>query len=63
MSTTYSIHETSTGNELARITVDDCNEIESLSRDNAEGHFLAGECEDVVSAGVKPDTSVYAILR
>lgn len=62
MSTTYSIHESSTGNTLCKITVDDVTEIENLSSDSAEGHFLAGRCDDVVAAGVSPELSVYAIL-
>ncbi len=63
MSTIYSIHQSSNGAELARITVDDTTEIENLSTDNTEGHFLAGQCGDVLAAGVDPFLSVYAIIH
>ena len=63
MSTTYSIHESSTGNTLCKITVEDVTEIENLSGDNSEGHFLAGQSNDIIASGVDPFLSVYAIIH
>ena len=63
MSTIYSIHKSSNGTELVRITVEDTTEIENLSTENTEGHFWAGQCGDILAAGVDPFLSVYAIIH
>lgn len=48
---------------MAEIEVSDTTEIESLSGENPDGHFRAGESDDIVGAGVDPRRIVYAIVR
>lgn len=60
--TTYAIYDSATGERLVNVSVDKPSEIEALSADSHEGHFMAGRCSDIVQAGVHPLMSVYAII-
>ena len=56
----YTVHSSKTGDQVANISADS-EYIESLSGASAEGHFRAGECAEIVAAGVAPDMSVYCL--
>lgn len=56
----YKIYSSNTGELLCSVQADE-TQIENLSSDNAEGHFRADRCDEIIAAGVEPGTDVYAL--
>jgi hypothetical protein len=61
----YAIHSSKTGDVILSSIELDSAEIESLSSDSAEGHFLAGNLanDELVNAGLPRALSVFAIVK
>lgn len=56
----YTVCDSRTGEQLFCRSLDR-DEIERLSGETPEGHFDAGDCEDLVAAGLESGDSVYCV--
>lgn len=60
---TYSIHSSMTGEIIIKSIELPQDQVENLSLDNAEGHFLAGSLDELVEAGIDSREIVFAIVK
>lgn len=57
---TYSIWDSRTGRYLTSVVMDR-GQVEKLSESTPEGHFRAGDVQEIVAAGIEPGRTVYAV--
>ena len=60
---TYSIHDSKTGEILVKSIELPQDQVENLSSDTAEGHFRAGTLDELTDAGIDSERVVYAIIN
>ena len=60
---TYSIHDSKTGEILVKSIELPQDQVENLSSDTAEGHFRAGTLDELTDVGIDSERIIYAIVH